>query len=247
MFLSSTEAMEDNIGYNPDMKILLVEDDDKIGSFVEKGLHEAGYSVDRIKDGTTGFDFAATYDYAAAIVDIMLPGMDGITLIQKLRSWGAKTPILILSSKTNVNDRVRGLQSGADDYLTKPFAFSELVARVQALIRRSCSIEDASILEVSGLRVDLTRRKVMRDQTLIEIQPGEFELLVYLMKNAGRVVSKTMIMENVWDFNFDPQTNVVESRICRLREKIDRPFQDNFIQTIRGFGYKLERDDPLHS
>jgi len=223
------------------MRLLLVEDDEKIGSFIEKGLKESGFAVDRVRDGLIGFDYAASFDYNVAIIDVMLPGMDGLSLIRKLRSWGSKVPLLILSSKTLVHDRVNGLEVGADDYLTKPFAFSELLARIHALIRRSSAIEDATFLEVQGLKVDLTRRKVYRDQQIIDIQPGEFELLVYLMKNAGRVISKTMIMENVWNFDFDPQTNVVESRICRLREKIDRPFKDPYIKTIRGFGYKLER------
>ena len=222
------------------MRVLIVEDDEKIGSFIEKGLRETGFVVDRVKDGLSAFDYAAGFEYSVLIVDLMIPEMDGLSLIRKLRACGSSVPILILSSKSQVSDRVGGLQDGADDYLTKPFAFSELLARVQALVRRSRSISDSNELQVGAIKVDLIRRKVMRGDTLIDIQPGEFELLVYLMKHAGRVVSKTMIMEHVWNFDFDPQTNVVESRMCRLREKIDRPFEKACIKTIRGFGYTME-------
>ena len=222
------------------MRLLIVEDDERIASYIRKGLHEAGYTVDHAPDGQQGLDHAISGDYAAIILDIMLPVMDGLTLVQHVRSYGIKTPVLILSAKTSIDDRVKGLQKGGDDYLVKPFAFAELLARVQALIRRTNSIEETSQLKTGCLHVDLARRKVTRDTQVIELQPREFELLVYLMQNAGRVVSKTMIMENVWNYNFDPQTNIVESRICRLRDKIDRPYKKRYIHTVRGIGYKLD-------
>ncbi|MFC1764907.1 winged helix-turn-helix domain-containing protein [Planctomycetota bacterium] len=222
------------------MRILLVEDDTQIASFIQKRLREACYVVDHVEDGLRGLDYALGTDYAVAIIDLMLPVMDGLSLIQHMRSLNLKIPVLILSARSSLDDRVRGLQGGGDDYLVKPFAFAELLARIQALIRRSQALEEPTRFQVGDLCLDLTRRKVQRDQQCIELQPREFELLVYLMQNAGRVVSKTMIMENVWDYNFDPQTNIVESRICRLRDKIDRPFASPCIHTVRGVGYKLE-------
>jgi len=219
------------------MRILLVEDDAKIASFVQKGLKAAGFAVDLADDGETGLHLAFTEPYDAAVVDIMLPERDGLSLIEELRRAGIKTPVIILSAKGSVDDRVRGLQTGSDDYLAKPFAFSELLARVQALIRRNSGAVEPSRLTVNSLTLNLITRDVYREGRKIELQPLEFSLLQYLMRNAGRVVSKTMIMEHVWDYHFDPQTNVVESRIYRLREKIDKDFSEKLIHTVRGVGY----------
>ena len=225
------------------MRILLVEDDVKIASFVEKGLRAAGYAVDHVADGKAGLGMALNEPYDLAIIDLMLPKLDGLSLIEQLRKKKSNTPVIILSAKDSVDDRVKGLQSGSDDYLTKPFAFSELLARVQALMRRSSGVSEPTQLNVAGLSVNLLTREVIRDGQRIELQPLEFSLLEYLMRNYGRVVSKTMIMEHVWDYNFDPQTNVVEARISRLRDKIDRLFSRKLIHTIRGAGYVL-RETP---
>ena len=222
------------------MRILLVEDDLKIASFVLKGLKESGFAVDHAPDGEEGLYLALNEPYDAAIIDIMLPKLDGLSLIEELRRQKVNTPVIILSAKRSVDDRVDGLQKGGDDYLTKPFAFSELLARVQALIRRSTGASEPTGLAVGDLSMNLLTREVIRGGKKIDLQPSEFALLEYLMRNAGKVVSKTMIMEHVWDYNFDPQTNVVEARICRLREKIDKDFGVKLIQTIRGAGYVLK-------
>lgn len=222
------------------MRILLVEDDVKIASFVVKGLRAAGYAVDHAIDGENGLHMALTEPYDAAIIDIMLPKLDGLSVIEEMRKERVNSPVIILSAKGSVDDRVRGLQKGSDDYMTKPFAFSELLARVQALIRRAGGHAETTRLTVGDLSMDLITREVAREGRKIELQPMEFSLLEYLMRNAGRVVSKTMIMEHVWDYNFDPQTNVVEARICRLRDKIDRDFSKKLIHTIRGVGYVLK-------
>lgn len=222
------------------MKILLVEDDLRTASFIMKGLEQAGFVVEHAVDGEDGMYLALTGSYDAAVVDIMLPKLDGLSLIEELRKKGVVMPILVLSAKSSVDDRIKGLQTGGDDYLVKPFAFSELLARIQALIRRAYSVSEPTSLIVGGLSMDLLTRKVFRGGREIELQPREFALLEYLMRNAGRVVSKTMIMEHVWDYNFDPQTNVVEARICRLRDKIDRSFGPKLIHTIRGVGYVFE-------
>ena len=222
------------------MRILLIEDDQGIAAFVRKGLKEAGYIVEHAEDGKTGLDLLLRGSFDAAVVDIMLPVLDGLTLIQRARRQGNTTPVLILSAKSTVDDRVQGLQSGGDDYLVKPFAFTELLARLQALIRRASHISEPTQLRVGPLTVDLIRRRVEREGQAIEVQPLEFSLLEYLMRHTGRVVSKTMIMEHVWDYNFDPQTNVVEACICRLRDKIDRGFSGKLIHTMRGAGYVLE-------
>jgi two-component system OmpR family response regulator len=222
------------------MRILLVEDDSKIASFILKGMKAAGYAVDHAVDGEQGLSLALTECYDAAIMDIMLPALDGLSLIGKMRKGKITTPVIILSAKGSVDDRVKGLQTGADDYLTKPFAFSELLARVQALIRRSSNLSEPSSLTVGDLSMNLLSREVMRKGRQIDLQPMEFSLLEYLLRNAGRVVSKSMIMEHVWDYNFDPQTNVVEARVCRLRDKIDRDFTKKLIHTIRGVGYVLK-------
>jgi two-component system OmpR family response regulator len=222
------------------MRILLVEDDLKIASFVVKGLKEAGFAVDHAQDGEEGLYMALSEPYDATIIDIMLPKLDGLSLIEELRRKKINTPIIILSAKRSIDDRVKGLQTGSDDYLTKPFAFSELLARVQALIRRSSRTSEPTSLTVGELSVDLLTREVTRTGTKIELQPHEFALLEYLMRNAGRVLSKTMILEHVWDYNFDPQTNVVDVLVCRLRNKVDRDFDNKMIHTIRGVGYVLK-------
>jgi DNA-binding response OmpR family regulator len=224
------------------MRILLVEDDETIASFIASGLREAGFAVDQAYDGETGLHRALSESYDAAIIDIMLPKLDGLTLIEGLRKKKNNIPLLILSAKRSVDDRVRGLQTGGDDYLTKPFAFSELLARIQALIRRSSGISEPHTLQVRDLTMNLLTRKVMRGKEKIELQPLEFSLLEYLMRNVGNVVTKTMIMEHVWDYNFDPHTNVVEVRICRLRDKIDNNFESKLIHTVRSVGYVLKED-----
>lgn len=222
------------------MRVLLVEDDIKIASFIVRGLQAVGYAVDHAKDGEEGLGLALSEPYDAAIVDIMLPKRDGLSLIEEVRKNKVHTPVIILSAKGSVDDRVRGLQKGGDDYLTKPFAFSELLARVQALIRRSSGTSEPTTLTAGDLTLNLLTREVRRRGRQIDLQPMEFSLLEYLLRNTDRVVSKTMIMEHVWDYNFDPQTNVVEARICRLRDKVDREFDKKLIHTIRGVGYVLK-------
>ena len=225
------------------MRILLVEDDSKIASFIVKGLKAAGYAVDHALDGEKGLDMALTEAYDTAIIDIMLPKLDGLSLIEKMRKEKIHTPVIILSAKGSIDDRVKGLQTGSDDYLTKPFAFSELLARVQALIRRAGGLSEPTRLTAGDLSLNLLTREVTRGGRKIDLQPIEFSLLEFLLRSAGRVVSKTMIMEHVWNYNFDPQTNVVEARICRLRDKIDRDFDRKLIHTVRGVGYVLKEAD----
>ncbi len=222
------------------MRILIVEDDKRTALFVSKGLRQEGFAVDHAADGEEGLHLILTEPYDAAVIDIMLPKLDGLALIDEMRRRGVQTPVIVLSARSSVDDRIKGLQAGGDDYLVKPFAFSELMARIQALIRRATQATEPTTLTVADLRLDLVRRKVFRNDEEIELQPKEFALLEYLMRNAGRVISKTMIMEHVWDYNFDPQTNVVEARICRLRDKVDRSFDLDLIHTIRGVGYVLE-------
>ena len=224
------------------MRVLVVEDDKKIASFVKKGLEAAGFAVDHALDGEEGLHLALTESYDAAIIDIMLPKLDGLTLIENIRNDKINTPIIILSAKGSIDDRVRGLQTGSDDYLTKPFAFSELLARVQALIRRSTGTSEPTTLSLADLSMNLLTREVYRSEKKIELQPREFSLLEYLMRNSGKVVSKTMIMEHVWDYHFDPQTNVVEARVSRLRDKIDKDFGVKLIHTVRGVGYVLKEE-----
>ncbi len=224
------------------MRILVVEDDRKIASFIVKGLQQAGFAVDHAENGEEGLDLVLTVPHDAAVVDIMLPRLDGLSLIAEMRRQKINTPVIILSAKRSVEDRVKGLETGSDDYLTKPFAFSELLARVQALIRRSTSgPQEPTGLTVEDLKMDLVKRRVTRSGLEVDLQPREFSLLEYLMRNAERVVSKTMIMEHVWDYNFDPQTNVVDVLICRLRNKLDRDFDKKLIHTIRGVGYVLKK------
>ena len=222
------------------MRILLIEDDLKLASFILKGFKEAGFAVDHCADGEDGLHLALSEPYDAAIVDIMLPKLDGFSLIDEMRGRKITTPVIILSAKRSVEDRIMGLQTGSDDYLVKPFSFAELLARVQALIRRASGTAEPSSLVVGDLSMDLLTRKVVRGGKKIDLPPLEFSLLEYLMRNAGNVVSKTMIMEHVWDYNFDPQTNVVEVRICKLRDKIDNDFEKKMIHTVYGAGYVLE-------
>jgi two-component system OmpR family response regulator len=222
------------------MRLLVVEDDSTIASFVVKGLQEAGFAVDHAADGLQGLRLALTEPYDAAIVDLMLPGRDGLSLIEELRGRRIRTPVIILSAKREVDDRVKGLQAGGDDYLTKPFAFSELLARVQALIRRATGASEPTRLVVGDLALDLLTRRVERAGQPIELRPREFALLEYLMRNAGRVVAKTMILEHVWNYSFDPRTNVVDVLVHRLREKIDRDFETKLLHTVRGIGYVVK-------
>jgi two-component system, OmpR family, response regulator len=225
-----------------DMRLLLVEDDAKTASFILKGLRENGYAVDHAADGEEGLHMASNESYDAAVIDIMLPKIDGLSLIEELRQKKINTPVLILSAKRSTDDRVKGLQTGGDDYLTKPFAFSELLARVQALLRRASGASEPTTLTVGDVCINLLTREVLRDEQKVDLKPREFALLEYLMRNAGRVVSKTMIMEHVWDYNFDPQTNVVEACVCRLRDKIDKgSASTKMIHTIRGVGYVFKK------
>ena len=222
------------------MRLLIIEDDARIVAFIRKGLKEAGFVVAHAGDGRLGLQMALAESYDAAVIDIMLPGMDGLAVIEELRRRRVRLPVIILSAKRSVDERVQGLQAGGDDYLTKPFAFSELLARVYALVRRATNTPEPTTITVGDLHIDLLGRVVTRAGRKIDLQPREFSVLEYLARNAGRVISKTMIMEQVWDYNFDPQTNVVESRICRLRDKIDKGFAVALIHTVRGMGYVLK-------
>ena len=222
------------------MRILVVEDDKKIASFVVKGLTQAGFAVDLAGDGEEGANLALAVPYDLAVVDIMLPRLDGLALIARLRREKILTPVIILSAKRSVDDRVKGLQLGGDDYLTKPFSFTELLARVHALIRRTQHASEPTRLTAGDVAMDLLTREVTRAGKKVDLQPREFALLEYLMRNAGRVVSKTMILEHVWGYNFDPLTNVVDVLVSRLRNKMDRDFEKKMIQTYRGLGYALK-------
>jgi len=224
------------------MRVLVVEDDAKIASFIAKGLREAGFSVDVGSDGAEGLDLALSEVYSAAVVDIMLPELDGLSLIERVRAKNIHTPVLILSAKHSVDDRVKGLQAGGDDYMVKPFSFSELLARVHALIRRSNRVAEPTTLAVGDLTVDLLSREVNRGGQTIVLQPREFALLEYLMRNVNRIVSKTSILDRVYDYSFDPQTNVIDVLVSRLRSKIDKDFERKLIHTARGMGYVLKTD-----
>ena len=226
------------------MRALVVEDDATIADFVARGLREAGFAVDVAADGETALDRAREHPYDVAIIDVMLPKRDGLAVIDEMRRRGIGTPVLILSARRSVDDRVKGLQAGGDDYLTKPFAFAELLARVQALLRRASRSPDPATLTVDDLVLDLFSRRVTRGGKVVDLRPREFALLEYLMRNAGRVVSKTMILSHVWEYNFDPQTNIVDVLVSRLREKIDRPFERKLLQTVRGVGYVLAGREP---
>jgi DNA-binding response OmpR family regulator len=221
------------------MRALIVEDDATIAEFVARGLRESGFAVDVAADGESGLEMALAQPFDVAIIDLMLPRRDGLAVIDELRTRGRTTPVLILSARRSVDDRVRGLQAGGDDYLTKPFAFAELLARVQALVRRATRTPEPTTLSVGDLTLDLLSRQVTRAGTPIEVRPREFALLEYLMRNAGKVVSKTMILSHVWDYTFDPQTNIVDVLVSRLRDRIDRPFEHKMLQTVRGVGYVL--------
>lgn len=225
------------------MKILLIEDDTKISSFITKGLKESGFAVVQADNGSHGLSLGLDESFDAAVVDIMLPGRDGLSVIEDWRRQKVNLPVLILSAKRTVDDRIRGFETGGDDYLTKPFAFTELLARLQALIRRANHIVEPTSIRVHDLTLDISTRKVTRAGSKINLQPREFGLLEYLMRNENRIVSKSMIMEHVWDYNFDPHTNVVEARVCKLRDKIDKDFDVPLIHTIRGVGYVLKHDD----
>ena len=222
------------------MRILVVEDDKKIASFIRKGLEQSGYAVDHVIDGEEALQMAQTNPYDAAVVDIMLPRMDGLSFIEELRRRNISTPVIILSAKRTVDDRIRGLKAGGDDYLTKPFSFSELLVRIQALLRRTHMSPSAVKLSAGDLGMDLVTREVRRGDAQIELQPREFSLLEFLLRNKGAVLSKTVIMEHVWDYHFDPQTNVVDVLVSRLRSKVDRGFDRKLIHTIRGVGYVLK-------
>ena len=222
------------------MKILLVEDNRQVSQFVLKGLREIGHTVDHADNGRDGLFLATTEAYDAIVLDRMLPGgIDGLGIIESLRKTGNKTPVLILSALADVDERIRGLRAGGDDYLGKPFAFGELAARLDALTRRAQGGDAQTVLTVGGLRMDLLSRKVTRDGKAIPLQPREFKLLEYLVRNAGHVVTRTMLLENVWDYLFDPQTNVIDVHVSRLRSKIDKGFEEPILQTVRGSGYMV--------
>ena len=221
------------------MRLLVVEDDPRISSFITQGLKQSGYAVDHCADGEAARDLALLTPYDAAVIDLMLPKLDGLSLIGELRARKQVLPILVLSAKSEVEDRVRGLETGADDYLTKPFALSELLARVSALIRRATQPAEQQLLTSGDLQIDLLKREVKRAGQKIELQRREFALLEYLLRNRGRVITKMMILNHVWDYSFDPQTNVVDVLVYRLRQKIDKDFEPKLIQTLRGSGYVL--------
>ena len=222
------------------MKILVIEDDKKTADFLLKALKEAGYTTIHASDGRSGLMTAKTETFDLAIIDLMLPLVDGFTVIEKLRQAQISAPIIILSAKNSLEDKVRGLHSGGDLYLEKPFSVTELLANIQAQLRRSTMSAEPTSLTVADLTINLLTRKVIRSGVKIDLPPREYDLLEYLMRNSGRVVTKTMIMEHVWEYNFDPQTNVVETRIYKLREKVDKPFERELIHTVRGVGYILE-------
>lgn len=224
------------------MRILIIEDDRKIGSFLQKGLQEAGYAVDLAPDGEAGLDAMQSGIYDAAVVDLMLPKLDGLTLIERIRNQGISTPVLILSAKRSVDDRIKGLQQGGDDYMVKPFSFGELLARIQALIRRDNRPAETHSLSFADLHMNLLTREVTRGGQTINLPAREFALLEYMLRNQGRILSKTNILEKVYDYSFDPQTNVVDVLVCRLRNKIDKDFDSRLIHTVRGMGYVLKQD-----
>jgi two-component system OmpR family response regulator len=239
---SLTFSFVKNTGYHIrcNMRLLVVEDDRKIASFVVNGLRQNGFAVDHAPDGEQGRDLARAVTYDAAVLDIMLPKLDGLSLLRQLRQAKVPTPVLILSAKASVDDRVKGLEAGGDDYLTKPFAFSELLARVHALIRRATHTAEPTKLATGDLAMDLLAREVLRNGQRIDLQSREFALLELLLRHPGRPVTKTMILEHLWDYSFDPQTNVVDVLVHRLRTKVDKDFPVKLIQTIRGVGYVLK-------
>jgi two-component system OmpR family response regulator len=223
------------------MRVLIIEDDRDVASFLVKGLKEHGYTVDHAGDGQKGLMLATSEDYDVMVIDRMLPGLDGLTIVKSVRSAGKATPMLVLSALGEVDDRVEGLRAGGDDYLTKPFAFSELLARIEALVRRSSGpAASETLLRAGDLELDLLTRTARRAGRSIELQRREFQLLEYLMRHAGQVVTRTMLLEHVWEYHFDPQTNVIDVQISRLRSKIDKGFDPPLLQTVRGAGYKID-------
>lgn len=221
------------------MKILIIEDDPETGPYITKGLEQKGHLVELATTGKDGLFLASSEAYDIMIVDRMLPGLDGLAIVKTIRSTANMTPVLFLTALGSVTDRVDGLESGGDDYLVKPFAFSELVARINALARRPPLDSVKTVLQVADLEMDLLKHKVSRQGQEIDVQPREYRLLEFLMRHAGEVVTRTMLLEHVWDFHFDPHTNVIESHISRLRTKVDKPFDTELIQTVRGAGYLL--------
>jgi len=221
------------------MRLLLIEDDTEAAAFLQKGLEEAGFVVDHAATGPDGLHLATTEAYAGMIVDRMLPGMDGLHIIELLRKEGNTTPVLILSAMDRVDDRVKGLRAGGDDYLTKPYAFSELQARLEALMRRGQTAPTETSLTLGDLEIDLLARTVTRSGTRIDLLPREFQILEYLMRHSGQVVTRTMLLENVWNYHFDPKTGVIDVQISRLRQKLDKDFDTPLLHTIRGAGYCL--------
>ncbi len=221
------------------MKVLLIEDDQSVALYIKEGLGAAGYQVTHAVDGELGLQLAQGSHYDVMVVDRMLPGLDGVSLVQELRAGGDDTPILILSALGEVDDRVGGLQAGADDYLVKPFSFAELQARLQVLMRRRGQDTTQTSLQVLDLRMDMLAQRVTRAGQRIQLQPREYKLLEYLMRHAGRVVTRAMLLEHVWGYHFDPQTNVIDVHISRLRQKIDRDFETVLLETVRGVGYRL--------
>ncbi|MBK7168626.1 MAG: response regulator transcription factor [Gammaproteobacteria bacterium] len=226
------------------MRILVIEDDASVLDYISKGLRESGFAVDQAADGKDGLYRASAEKYDALVVDRMLPGVDGLTIIRTLRGADNNTPALILSALGEVDDRVKGLKAGGDDYLVKPFAFAELLARIEALLRRKESSATITRLRVADLEMDLLSHKVTRAGKSLNLQPREFRLLEYLMKHAGEVVTRTMLLERVWDYHFDPQTNVIDVHVSRLRQKIDKEFERPLLKTVRGAGYMLDEPEP---
>ncbi len=224
------------------MYILLIEDDAKIATYIKKGLKEAGFQVDICADGKTGLERGLTDSYDAAVVDLMLPELDGLSIIETMRKKEVNTPVLILSAKQSVDDRILGLQKGGDDYMVKPFSFSELLARLQALIRRDKKNVQPMMLKVGDLEMDLLKHEVYREGKKLDLPTKEYALLEYMMRNAGIVLSKTSILERVYEYSFDPQTNVVDVLVCRLRNKVDKEFDQKMIHTVRGMGYVVKAD-----
>ena len=219
------------------MKLLLVEDDEETAAYVRKALAEAGHVIDRAADGRQGMMLAAGEPYDVIVLDRMLPQMDGLAILKTIRAIGVKTPVLVLTALGGIDDRVEGLEAGGDDYLIKPFAFAELLARINALARRPPPQDAPTVLEIADLKMDLLKRVVTRGGQRIELQPKEFQVLEFLLRHAGKVVTRTMLLEGVWDFHFDPRTNIVETHVSRLRSKVDRGQQTELIHTVRGAGY----------
>lgn len=221
------------------MRVLVIEDDNETAAYIVEGLKTSGHKVDHVSDGRDGLIVATTTSYDVIVVDRMLPGLDGLAMVKTIRDAGVKAPVLFLTARGGIDDRVEGLEAGGDDYLTKPFAFSELMARLNALARRPPLNAVQTVLRVADLQMDLIARQVKRGNQQVDLQPREFQLLEYLMRNAGRVVTRTMLLEHVWDFHFDPKTKIVETHISRLRAKVDKGADQELIHTIRGSGYVI--------